>query len=160
MLQSPCGSQIMLCLCKILAGNFFKPYFLLRLLSARLQKFPLKGRRAGGSVGSSALPRASHHFQISEVTVVAMSLRNPSAEGGVQLTNNKMQSVNLFQITNCRVSIYSFCFYVSLGGNSSTNLDWRDEECWGAQSFHVADFLSLQDQTSIIDACNSSCVYH
>lgn len=46
-LHSLCGSHVMLCLQKILTGNSFKPYFLLRLHSALLQKFPLKGRMEG-----------------------------------------------------------------------------------------------------------------
>lgn len=61
MLWSLCGSQMVLCFCQILTGNWFKSFFLHGLLPPLLQKFPLKDGGQRGVLAPVPLLRTSLH---------------------------------------------------------------------------------------------------
>lgn len=133
MLWSLCGSQIMLCFCQILTGNWFKSYFLLGLLPPLLQMFPLKDGEQGGVLAAVPLIRTSLHCQ---------GLWGDCGGNNEHGKSSPLQREAFkSQITTLGVSIYFFCFCITLGGNSSTNSTWRHEKCWGCSKFSCCWFL-------------------
>lgn len=83
---------------------------------------PSEGWRAGGSLGSTGSPQ--------NITSLSKYLRWPWWEWTWEIP--LWREVFMLQITKHRASI---CFYITPGGNSSTNLDRRDEKCWGCSKF-------------------------
>lgn len=121
----------MLCFCKILTGNWFKALFPPQIAFTTSSEVPSEGWRAGRSVGSTGPPQ--------NTASLSESLRWLWWERAWEIPQQR--EVFKLQTPRCRASIYSFCFHITLGGSSSTNLGWRDEKCWECSMFSHCWFL-------------------